>query len=47
MTFTQQSLLWIGIGACFPPFIGGTSLLLEGCHLVCGVAVDQPRLASG
>jgi hypothetical protein len=47
MTFTQQGLLWIGIGACLAPFTRGTSLVLGGCHLVCGVADDQLRLASG
>ena len=46
MTFTQQSLLWIGISACLAPFTRGTSLVLGGCHQVCGMAYEQHRLAS-
>lgn len=41
MSFTQQGLIWMGIGACLAPFTGGASLVLGGCHLVCGVAYDQ------
>ena len=46
MSFTQQGLLWMGIGACFAPFTGGASLALGGCHLVCGVIYDQFKRAS-
>ena len=41
MTYTQQGLLWLGMGACFAPFTGGASIDLGGCHLVCGVAMDD------
>ncbi len=46
MTFTQQGLLWIGIGACLAPFIAGSSLVLGGCHLVCGGA-DESKWITG
>ena len=46
MSFTQQGLLWMGLGACLAPFTGGASLVLGGCHLVCGLAYDQLNLGS-
>ncbi|QVL53445.1 MAG: hypothetical protein KFB97_03365 [Cyanobium sp. M30B3] len=46
MSFTQQGLLWMGLGACMAPFTGGASLVLGGCHLVCGVAYDQLNLGT-
>jgi hypothetical protein len=45
MSFTQQGLLWLGMGACLAPFTGGASLALGGCHLVCGVVYDQFKRA--
>ena len=44
MTYTQQGLLWLGMGACLAPFTGGASIVLGGCHLVCGVVYDQLKL---
>jgi len=44
MTYTQQGLLWLGMGACLAPFTGGASIVLGGCHLVCGVPYDQLKL---
>jgi hypothetical protein len=44
MSFTQQGLLSLGLGAALAPFTGGVSLVWGGCHLACGVAFDQLKL---
>ena len=44
MTYTQQGLRWLGMGTCLVPFTGGASMVLGGCHLVCGVVYDQLKL---
>ncbi len=44
MSYTQQGLLIIGIGAALAPFSGGVSLVWGGIHLACGVVYDQLKL---
>ena len=45
MTYTQQGLLWLGMGACLAPFTGGAAIVLGGCHLSARVGCSDPNTA--